>query len=165
MQSVRQQARRRRPGGVLHLPDDDRCNRHRNSIRRKACVFSGTFRPDHRGRSTPVYLQKYKDIFDHFDALVVGLTATPRDEVDRNTYDFFQAEHGVPTYLYEYKTAVERDHYLVPFYNIEAKPNSPTKASHTMTCPKRTRNVTKMISAKTMARAESKCPTISTRTH
>lgn len=66
--------------------------------------------------------KKYKDIFDHFDALVVGLTATPRDEVDRNTYDFFQAEHGVPTYLYEYKTAVERDHYLVPFYNIEAKP-------------------------------------------
>lgn len=65
--------------------------------------------------------KKYKDIFDHFDALVVGLTATPRDEVDRNTYDFFQAEHGVPTYLYEYKTAVERDHYLVPFYNIEAK--------------------------------------------
>ena len=65
--------------------------------------------------------RKYKDIFDHFDALVVGLTATPRDEVDRNTYDFFQAEHGVPTYLYEYKTAVERDHCLVPFYNIEAK--------------------------------------------
>lgn len=65
--------------------------------------------------------RKYKDIFDHFDALVVGLTATPRDEVDRNTYDFFQAEHGVPTYLYEYKTAVERDNCLVPFYNIEAK--------------------------------------------
>lgn len=65
--------------------------------------------------------KKYKDIFDHFDALVVGLTATPRDEVDRNTYDFFQAEHGVPTYLYEYKTAVERDHYLVPFYNTKQK--------------------------------------------
>ena len=65
--------------------------------------------------------KKYRDIFDHFDALVVGLTATPRNEVDRNTYDFFQSEHGVPTYLYEYKTAVERDGYLVPFYNIEAK--------------------------------------------
>lgn len=64
--------------------------------------------------------KKYKDIFNHFDALIVGLTATPRNEVSRNTYDFFQVEHGVPTYLYEYKTAVERDHYLVPFYNIEA---------------------------------------------
>ena len=65
--------------------------------------------------------KKYKDIFDHFDALIVGLTATPRDEVDRNTYDFFGAEHGVPTYLYEYKTAVKTDHYLVPFYNIETR--------------------------------------------
>lgn len=63
--------------------------------------------------------KKYKAIFDYFDARVVGLTATPKDEVDRNTYDFFEVERGVPTYVYEYATAVEQDHFLVPYYNIE----------------------------------------------
>lgn len=63
--------------------------------------------------------KKYRAIFDYFDAKVVGLTATPKDEVDRNTYDFFEVERGVPTYVYEYQTAVYQDHYLVPYYNIE----------------------------------------------
>ncbi|NEG96733.1 DEAD/DEAH box helicase [Bifidobacterium primatium] len=63
--------------------------------------------------------RKYRTIFEHFDALMVGLTATPRDEVDRNTYDFFDAEHGVPTYVYEYETAL-RDNVLVPYLNVEA---------------------------------------------
>ncbi|NPD30992.1 DEAD/DEAH box helicase family protein [Eggerthellaceae bacterium zg-1084] len=63
--------------------------------------------------------KKYQAIFDYFDAQVVGLTATPKDEVDRNTYDFFEVERGVPTYVYEYDTAVYQDHFLVPYYNIE----------------------------------------------
>ncbi|OUO59819.1 DEAD/DEAH box helicase family protein [Olsenella sp. An270] len=63
--------------------------------------------------------KKYRAIFDYFDAQVLGLTATPKDEVDRNTYDFFEVERGVPTYVYEYDTAVKQDHYLVPYYNIE----------------------------------------------
>lgn len=65
--------------------------------------------------------KKYREIFDYFDAPVLGLTATPKDEVDRNTYDFFDVERGIPTYLYEYETAVYRDHFLVPYYNIETK--------------------------------------------
>lgn len=63
--------------------------------------------------------KKYRAIFDYFDSLVVGLTATPADEVDRNTYDFFEVERGVPTYVYEYKTATEVDHVLVPYFGIE----------------------------------------------
>jgi type I restriction enzyme R subunit len=65
--------------------------------------------------------KKYKSIFDYFDALVVGLTATPKTDVDHNTYDFFEMEHGVPTYAYDYDTAVKTDHVLVPYYNIEVK--------------------------------------------
>ncbi len=65
--------------------------------------------------------KKYREIFDYFDAPVLGLTATPKDEVDRNTYDFFDVERGIPTYLYEYDTAVNKDHFLVPYYNIETK--------------------------------------------
>ena len=57
--------------------------------------------------------QKYRAIFDYFDALLVGLTATPREEVDRNTYSLFQLENGVPTDAYSLDEAVA-DRYLVP---------------------------------------------------
>ena len=57
--------------------------------------------------------QKYGAIFDYFDSLLVGLTATPRDEIDRNTYRLFNLEPGVPTDVYEIDEAV-RGGYLVP---------------------------------------------------
>jgi type I restriction enzyme R subunit len=63
--------------------------------------------------------KKYRTIFEYFDGLIVGLTATPKTEVDRNTYDFFEMESGVPTYAYAYETAVEIDRVLVPYHNIE----------------------------------------------
>ncbi len=63
--------------------------------------------------------KKYRAIFDYFDAILVGLTATPKTDVDRNTYDFFEMETNVPTYAYDYETAVENDHVLVPYYNYE----------------------------------------------
>ena len=65
--------------------------------------------------------KKYRAIFEYFDALMVGLTATPKTDVDRNTYDFFEMEHGVPTYAYDFETAVYTDHVLVPYYNYEVK--------------------------------------------
>ena len=65
--------------------------------------------------------KKYRAIFDYFDAILVGLTATPKTDVDRNTYDFFEMEPGVPTYAYDYETAVYQDHVLVPYYNYEVK--------------------------------------------
>lgn len=65
--------------------------------------------------------KKYRAIFEYFDAMLVGLTATPKTDVDRNTYDFFEMEHGVPTYAYDYETAVYQDHVLVPYYNYEVK--------------------------------------------
>ena len=68
--------------------------------------------------------KKYRAIFEYFDALLVGLTATPKTDVDRNTYDFFEMEHGVPTYAYDYETAVEQDHVLVRYYNYEVKTKS-----------------------------------------
>ncbi|AYF98063.1 DEAD/DEAH box helicase family protein [Protaetiibacter intestinalis] len=56
---------------------------------------------------------KYAAIFDYFDAMLVGLTATPKDEVDHNTYRLFHLEDGVPTDAYTLEEAV-RDGYLVP---------------------------------------------------
>lgn len=63
--------------------------------------------------------KKYRAIFEYFDAITVGLTATPKTDVDRNTYDFFEMESGIPTYAYDYETAVYSDHVLVPYYNYE----------------------------------------------
>src|SRR5450830_358651 len=57
--------------------------------------------------------QKYRAIFDYFDSLLVGLTATPKDEVDRNTYSLFELETGVPTDVYGLEEAVG-DGFLVP---------------------------------------------------
>ncbi|GGM29703.1 restriction endonuclease subunit R [Micromonospora sonchi] len=57
--------------------------------------------------------QKYRAIFSWFDSLLVGLTATPRNEIDRNTYSLFQLEDGVPTDHYDLDEAV-REGYLVP---------------------------------------------------
>jgi type I restriction enzyme R subunit len=57
--------------------------------------------------------QKYRAIFEYFDSYLVGLTATPRDEIDRNTYALFDLEKGVPTDAYELDEAVE-DKFLVP---------------------------------------------------
>ncbi|MGQ7244660.1 DEAD/DEAH box helicase family protein [Salinicola sp. V024] len=57
--------------------------------------------------------QKYGAIFRYFDSLLVGLTATPREQVDKNTYDLFELEPGVPTDAYELDRAV-KDGFLVP---------------------------------------------------
>ena len=57
--------------------------------------------------------QKYGAIFEYFDALLVGLTATPKDEIDRNTYGLFDLESGVPTDAYALADAVA-DGFLVP---------------------------------------------------
>lgn len=57
--------------------------------------------------------QKYRAIFDYFDSLLVGLTATPKDEIDFNTYGLFDLERGVPTDAYTLEDAV-KDGFLVP---------------------------------------------------
>ena len=57
--------------------------------------------------------QKYSAIFDYFDAMLIGLTATPKTEIDRNTYGLFGIEDDNPTFAYELNTAVEQG-YLVP---------------------------------------------------
>jgi type I restriction enzyme R subunit len=57
--------------------------------------------------------QKYAAIFDYFDSLLVGLTATPKEDLGRNTYTTFDLEDGVPTDAYGLDEAV-KDAYLVP---------------------------------------------------
>lgn len=64
--------------------------------------------------------KKYQAIFDYFDGILLGLTATPRDDIDKNTYEVFELENNVPTFAYELGEAID-DKYLVPFHTIETK--------------------------------------------
>ncbi|BFT94106.1 MAG: hypothetical protein MNSN_05190 [Minisyncoccus archaeiphilus] len=48
----------------------------------------------------------YKNIFDYFDSIQLGLTATPKDVVEHNTFGLFDCEDGVPTYAYSYEEAI-----------------------------------------------------------
>ena len=63
---------------------------------------------------------KYKNIFTYFDAPLVGLTATPKDEIDKNTYEIFELQNGVPTYGYDLAQAV-KDGYLVDYVSVESE--------------------------------------------
>ncbi len=64
--------------------------------------------------------KKYQDIFTYFDANLLGLTATPKNEIDKNTYSIFDLERGVPTFVYELDEAV-KEGYLVNYSTIEVK--------------------------------------------
>lgn len=64
--------------------------------------------------------KKYQDIFAYFDAMLLGMTATPKSEIDKNTYAVFDLERGVPTFAYELETAV-REGYLVSYSTLEYK--------------------------------------------
>lgn len=63
--------------------------------------------------------KKYRAIFEYFDSLLVGLTATPKDEIDFNTYEIFGLESGNPTYAYELEQAIEEG-FLVDYRTIES---------------------------------------------
>lgn len=62
--------------------------------------------------------QKYRDVFSYFDAPLVGLTATPSEEIDESTYRRFDLEPGAPTFDYPLDQAV-RDGFLVDFTAVE----------------------------------------------
>ena len=63
--------------------------------------------------------KKYGALFNYFDALMIGLTATPRCEENKSTYDTFQLENGKPDFAYELEAAIQ-DKYLVGF-SVEDK--------------------------------------------
>ena len=76
---------------------------------------------------------KYGAIFDYFDSLLVGLTATPKDEVDHNTYRLFHLEDGVPTDAYSLDEAVEDGLPRAAEGRQRSAPSSCARASSTTT--------------------------------
>lgn len=82
--------------------------------------------------------QKYRAIFEYFDARLVGLTATPKDEIDKNTYNLFDLESGVPTDAYGLEEAVA-DGYLAPPVAISVPLRFQRQGTSTTSCPTRKR--------------------------
>lgn len=66
--------------------------------------------------------KRYKAIFDHFDAIQLGLTATPTDYIDHNTFDLFDCGDGAPSYYYSYEQAIA-DRNLVNYRVLDAQTN------------------------------------------
>lgn len=64
--------------------------------------------------------KKYQAIFDYFDSILLGLTATPKSDIDKNTYEVFELENNVPTYAYELGEAIEEG-FLNPYHTIETR--------------------------------------------
>ena len=60
---------------------------------------------------------RYGTIFKYFDSFLIGLTATPKNEVDANTYRIFGCEAGIPNFDYSLEDAI-RDKYLVGYHAI-----------------------------------------------
>lgn len=73
--------------------------------------------------------KKYRAIFEYFDALLIGLTATPKSDVGRNTYDFFDLQDDMPTFAYEYDQALDEKH-LADYHCIERLFKIPTQGIH-----------------------------------
>lgn len=63
---------------------------------------------------------KYKVLLDHFDSFQLGLTATPTEYIDHNTFQLFECTDGLPTFYYRYEDAV-KDGYLADYKVLEAK--------------------------------------------
>ncbi|MFA0053242.1 DEAD/DEAH box helicase family protein [Vibrio echinoideorum] len=57
---------------------------------------------------------KYRQIFEYFDGFLVGLTATPKDEVEKDTYGIFELQKGMPTYAYEDDKAYDQGYLVSP---------------------------------------------------
>lgn len=66
--------------------------------------------------------QRYKAVFDHFDAIQLGLTATPTDYIDHNTFELFDCGNGAPSYYYSYEQAIA-DQNLVNYRVLDAQTN------------------------------------------
>jgi len=60
----------------------------------------------------------YKNIFDYFDAIQLGLTATPKDAVEHNTFGLFECDDGMPTYAYSYEEAINNNPPYLSDYEV-----------------------------------------------
>jgi type I restriction enzyme, R subunit len=116
-------------GFKVHLPDESRSRIRTYAIDKTSRLYVATlqtleacyeeFTPadfdliitDECHRS--IY-NKYTDVLAYFDGVEIGLTATPAQFIDRDTFKFFDCDGPAPTFFYPYEKAVEEG-YLVDY--------------------------------------------------
>jgi type I restriction enzyme R subunit len=64
--------------------------------------------------------RRFTEVIEYFDARMIGLTATPANFIDRDTFRVFNCDNATPTFLYEYQQAV-KDGFLVDFSLYQAR--------------------------------------------
>lgn len=77
----------------------------------------------------------YGDLFKKFDAIKMGLTATPVEFADRDTYKFFGTDGGNPTFAYTYEEALN-DGFLSPYDVVDVKTDFLADGIHFELLPK-----------------------------
>jgi len=65
---------------------------------------------------------RYRDLINYFDAPLIGLTATPAEEIDAATYEIFAPEDRSPVFAYTKEQAI-RDGYLVDYESVATTPS------------------------------------------
>lgn len=129
----RKELRRQADGAFKeYLPSEPRCViGDKNQVDQSARVFVSTY-PGMMNRFSQLDVgffdliiadeshrsiyNRYRDIFDYFDAMQVGLTATPVKFIARNTFDLFGCENGDPTYNFDLAEAISHEpRFLNPF--------------------------------------------------
>lgn len=65
--------------------------------------------------------QAYKEIFHYFDSFQIGLTATPVDYMNRNTFNLFECEAGEPTFNYTLSEAINNKPPYLVNYKVSEK--------------------------------------------
>ncbi|MBD2314410.1 DEAD/DEAH box helicase family protein [Desertifilum sp. FACHB-1129] len=63
---------------------------------------------------------QFREVVEYFDARIIGLTATPADFIERNTFQVFRCSDGIPTFNYPYRDAVNEG-YLVDYSLYQAR--------------------------------------------
>lgn len=64
----------------------------------------------------------YQEVLQYFNAISLGLTATPTDAIDHNTFQLFDNEDGMATFAYTYEEAVKNiPPYLCNFQVMKIK--------------------------------------------
>ncbi len=122
-------------GFKKHLPDEPHTRIYTHSIKTENRLYAATLQTLNicYSQFTPGFFDliifdevhrsifnKWNEVLQYFDARMIGLTATPADFLDRNTFLSFGCEDGVPTFLYTYKQAVD-DKYLVDYSLYKAR--------------------------------------------
>src|SRR2546427_7841977 len=122
-------------GFKVHLPHEPRVRIHTANIDKAKRLYVATLQTMSRcfEKFSPGFFDliifdeahrsifnRFTEVIEYFDARMVGLTATPANFIDRDTFRTFDCREQAPTFLYTYQQAVAEKR-LVDFRLYQAQ--------------------------------------------